>query len=72
MFHWKGQLVTAFRSWLKIVALVWMLFTTVKRDVSSTKSLQFDKRLLYKLFTLIRTNKGPKIEPYGTPSVTVL
>ena len=71
IFHWKGQLVTAFRSWLKIVALVWMLFTTVKRDVSSAKSLQFEKRSLYKLFTLIRTNKGPKIEPYGTPSVTL-
>ena len=49
-----------------------MLFTTVKRDVSSAKSLQFEKRSLYKLFTLARTNKGPKIEPYGTLSVTVL
>ena len=32
IFHWKAQLVIAFRSWLKVVALVWMLFTTEKRD----------------------------------------
>ena len=48
-----------------------MLFTTVKRGVSSAKSLQFEKRSLYKSFTLIRTNKGPKIEPCGTPAVTL-
>ena len=36
-------MVIAFRSWLKVVALVLMLFTTEKGDVSSAKSLQLEK-----------------------------
>ena len=28
IFHWKDQQAIAFRSWLKVFALVWMLFTT--------------------------------------------
>ena len=50
IFHWKAQLVIAFRFWLKVVALVWMLFTTEKRDVSSAKCLQFEERSLGKSF----------------------
>ena len=50
IFHWKVQLVIAFRSWLKAVTLVWMLFTTEKRDVSSVKSLQFEEISLDKSF----------------------
>ena len=50
IFYWKAQLVIAFRSWLKVVALVRMLFTTEKRDVSSTKSLQFEERSFDKSF----------------------
>ena len=50
IFHWKAQLAIAFRSWLKVVALVWMSFTTEKRNVSSAKSLQYEERLLDKSF----------------------
>ena len=50
VFHWKAQLDIAFRSWLKVAALVWILFTTEKRDVSSAKSLQFEERSLGKSF----------------------
>ena len=43
IFHWKAQLVIRLRSWLKVVALVQMLFTTERRDLSSAKSLQLRK-----------------------------
>ena len=48
-----------------------MLFTTEKREVSSAKSLQFEERSLGKSFMQIRNNKGSKIEPCGTPAVTL-
>ena len=48
-----------------------MLFTTEKRDISSTKSLQFDKRLLGKSFTWMENNKGSTIKPCGTPAVAL-
>ena len=47
-----------------------MLFTTEKREASSAKSLQFEERSFDKSFMPIRNNKGPKIEPCGTPAVT--
>ena len=40
----------AFMSWLKVVALVWMLFTSEKRDLSSVKGLEYDKRSFDKSF----------------------
>ena len=71
IFHWKAQLLIAFRSWLKVVALVWMLFTTEKMEVSWAKSLQFEERSLGKSFMQIRNNKGSKMEPCGTPALTL-
>ena len=50
IFHWKARLVIAFRSWLNVVALDWMLFTTEKREVSSAKSLKFEERSFDKSF----------------------
>ena len=44
IFHWKSQLVIEFRSFLKVVALVRMIFITEKRHVSSAKSLSFEER----------------------------
>ena len=64
-------MLIAFRSWLKVVALVWMLFTTEKREVSWAKSLQFEERSLGKSFMQIRNNKGSKMEPCGTPALTL-
>ena len=48
-----------------------MLFTTEKRDASSAKNLQFEERSFDKSFMKIRNNKSPKIEPCGTPAVTL-
>ena len=50
IFHWKAQLVIALRSGLKPVALIWMLFTSEKRDVSSGKGLQLEEISLDKSF----------------------
>ena len=44
IFHWKAQLVIACSSWLEVVALTWMLFTTEKRNFASAKNLQFEER----------------------------
>ena len=61
----------AFMSWLKVVALVWMLFTSEKRDLSSVKGLEFEKRSFDKSFMWIGSNKGRKIEPCVSPTVTL-
>ena len=56
IFHSKAQLLFTVRLLGKIATLDWMLLTTEKRDVSSTKKLQFDKFLMQ-----IKINNGPKI-----------
>ena len=48
-----------------------MLFSNEKRDVSSAKCLQFEKRSFGKSFMKIRNKKDPKIESCGTPAVTL-
>ena len=67
----KKLFYIAIRSWLKVVALVCMLFTTEKRDVSSAKGLQFQIRSFDKSFMEIRNNRGPKIELCATLAVTL-
>ena len=46
-----------------------MLLTTEKKRRIIGKKIQFEERSLDKSFMYLRNNKGPKIEPCGTPAV---
>ena len=45
-------------------------FTTEKRDVSSAKSLAVEVILSDKSLIYTKKNRGPKMEPFGTPAST--
>ena len=61
IFHSKAQLLFTVRLLGKIATLDWMLLTTEKRDVSSTKKLQFEDTTFDKFLMQIKINNGPKI-----------
>ena len=46
-----------------------MPFTIEKIDVSSTKCLTLDIKLLGRSFTYIKNSNGPKSDPCGTPAL---
>ena len=58
------------RSWFKISADVFGSLTTWNIDVSSAKGLTVDFRFSDKSLMWIRKNKGPSIDPCGTPALT--
>ena len=45
-------------------------FTTEKRDVSSAKSLTVEVTLSDKSLIYTKKNRGPKMDPFGTPAGT--
>ena len=47
-----------------------MSLTTEKIDVSSANNLAVDEMSLVRSLMYIKKNKGPKIEPCGTPAST--
>ena len=47
-----------------------MSLTTEKIDVSSANNLAVDEMPLVRSLMYIKKNKGPKIEPCGTPAST--
>ena len=65
----KSPITYTVRLLRKVAALDWMSLTTEKRDVSSAKSLQFEDTPFDKSLMQIRSNNGPKIEPWGTPAL---
>ena len=56
------------RSVFRVSAAVFGLSTTRKRLVSSAKSLMLDPISLTMSFIYSRNNRGPRIEPCGTPA----
>ena len=52
--------------------LITELSITEKRDVSSAKSLLSDDKPLAKSLIYIKNNNDPKMEPGGTPALTLI
>ena len=71
ILHLDAHAFMRSKSWFISEAAAFALWTTVKRDVSSAKSLALHLRSSVKSLTYTRKNNGPRIEPWGTPAVTV-
>ncbi len=64
---WAHWLIN-WRSWFISLAASLASRTTVNKDVSSAKSLTLHFKSAVRSFIYTRKNKGPKIEPWGTPA----
>ena len=60
------------RSLFKILADEAISQITEKREVSSTKNLEFEDNTVNKSLIQIKNNKGPRIGPLGSPAFTAV
>ena len=56
------------KSWFMSIAAALESSTTVNNEVSSAKSLTLHLKSSVRSFMYTRKNRGPKIEPWGTPA----
>ena len=68
IFHWKPQLHILMKSFFNSFAYVFLLWTTEKGEVPSAKGQGLDDKPVDKSLMWTKNNKGPKIEPWGTPA----
>ena len=66
-FQLYAHLEIISRSSVRLLVLSSLLLTTEKKEVSSANNLTLDFNPPGKLLIYIRKNKGPKMDPWGTP-----
>ena len=72
IFHLFAHCLRRFKSSFKSLAADTGSRTTVKNDVSSAKSFTLHTRLSVRSLIYTKKKRGPNIEPWGTPSETLL
>ena len=70
IFHWKVQSLLFFKSLFTSFAAVVMSFLKENRDALSANSFALEGRSSNKSFIYIKNNTSPRIEPWGSPTVT--
>ena len=68
IFHWKPHSPVFFKSLFRTIFEALRFLATEKSEVSSANNLGFDAKLSGKSLIQIKTNSGPRIEPWGTPA----
>ena len=71
IFHWNAHLFIFFRSSFKFFADKVISWTTENREVSSANSLGFEIKLSERSLINIKKKRGPRIDPWGTPTLTL-
>ena len=61
-----------FRSLFNSIVDVFISCTTENREVSSANSLALDDKPSGKSLIQIKKSNGPKIDPWGTPALTLV
>ena len=71
IFYWVAHLLILTRSLFRLFPDVWVSWCiTENKDVSSAKSFALDERPSLRSLMQIKNNKGPRMEPWGTPVLT--
>ena len=70
-FHWNAHLFILFRSSFKFFVYKIISWTTQNRGISSANSLGFEIKLSERSLINIKKKRGPRIDPWGTPALTL-
>ena len=71
IFHWTAHSPIFFKSLFRSVFEASIFLTTEKSEVLSANNLGFDAKFSDKSLIQIKNNRGPRIEPWGTPASTL-
>ena len=72
IFHWKAHCFILERSLLSSKVVITETWITEKREISSAKSLVLEDKPSDKSLIYIKNNNGPRMEPWGTPALTLV